>query len=223
MEIFLAKQLRNKEVNQHKEVNQPIFFLTRSEQYSSDSMKNLPLVSGIKHWVPKGYKGGEILNENYLKEYLIEPIKLALEDFRKIGTNNEVKKEGESISGFSGNWFSSQRINEISKATKAALLEKGSLYDRQYRLLFGQGFIDYLATLDTNNNADWQLEFDLKTFNTVERLANGTIPLQIWLGNAIHHLSLHKQADELQKALDEITKLLSVLPTESIYRNKLQS
>lgn len=93
------------------------------------------------------------------------------------------------------------------------LLARGTLYDGQIRFLFAKGIpISYFGGLPINPSPDTQLELDLTNFNTVERLADGTIPLEIWLRNALNFLQAQTQAATVQDMLEIVSSRMSGAP-----------
>ncbi len=108
--------------------------------------------------------------------------------------------------------ISENRLDAVAQAVQAALLAKGSFYDSSIRFLFVQGFINHLAGLPQVNAPATQLDLDLTNFNSVERLADGTAPLEIFLRNAAKFLKLQTESAVLQDVLDEVTKRLSCAP-----------
>lgn len=71
--IFLAKELRK------FRVAVPIIFLSRTEQNNIETMNNLQQITEPWIWIPKGYAGEGILEENYFKTHVINITPLLLE------------------------------------------------------------------------------------------------------------------------------------------------
>ena len=98
------------------------------------------------------------------------------------------------------------RITDIRNVFSAANIQ----YDRQLRSLLLNGidfqFVEQMRDFD---NAAFQLSGDLNKLNSIERLADGTIPFEIWLRNAIEQFSYLDRAKVLSHALDELTNRMS--------------
>ncbi len=93
------------------------------------------------------------------------------------------------------------------------MLARGSLYDSQIRFLFCKGIpFTFFAGLNTSPIPAVQLDLDLITFNTVERLAEGTVPLEIWLRNALNFLQAQTEAAVVQEMLDIVSSRMSGAP-----------
>ena len=90
---------------------------------------------------------------------------------------------------------------------------RGALYDGNIRLRLARGINwDYFLSLSVINNPADQLESDLRNFNNVERLADGSAPLEIWLHNAADLFKSQTQVALLQQVLDEVSTRLSGAP-----------
>jgi V8-like Glu-specific endopeptidase len=57
-----------------------------------------------------------------------------------------------------------------------------------------------------------QLQFDLGRLNQVERLANGIVPLEVWLSNAVRISPMTEQQKVFQAALDDVGHIASGTP-----------
>jgi endonuclease G len=106
-----------------------------------------------------------------------------------------------------------QQLERIKEAAEDALLERGSVYDGPTRLLLANGMLKYVIRLPPAGGPAGQLDFDLTVFNNVERLADGTVPLEVWLRNAVKMLRMHQQAEVLRQALEQVSNHVSGAPT----------
>ena len=104
------------------------------------------------------------------------------------------------------------QLDNLKTAVEQALISRGTFYDPQIRFLFARGFLDWLVVLPMAGAPGVQLEFDLTNFNNVERLANGSVPLEIWLGNALKFLKAQTQATVIQEMLDITSSRMSGAP-----------
>jgi endonuclease G len=105
------------------------------------------------------------------------------------------------------------RLAEIQGAVQDALLARFSLYDGSTRLRLARGIDkNWFLGLPVFAAPEFQLNTDLKTFNDVERLADGSVPLEIWLRNAVDLLKSQSQVSILQQALEEVSTRLSGAP-----------
>jgi hypothetical protein len=97
-----------------------------------------------------------------------------------------------------------QRLGEIEDAFVAT----GMPYEQvRYRLL--QGIPpSYRNGLSINPFPGVQLGLDLAAFNDIERLVDGTSPLEVWLRNSTQVLKSFPQVTELRRALDEVSARL---------------
>jgi V8-like Glu-specific endopeptidase len=77
---------------------------------------------------------------------------------------------------------------EYDRPLRARLLDG---IDRQFRGNF----------LNVYPDPGDQLFYDLRTLNLVERLTNGTVPLAVWLGNAIRRFGIHADLRNLLESL----------------------
>jgi V8-like Glu-specific endopeptidase len=99
-----------------------------------------------------------------------------------------------------------ERITDIKNVFAAANLQ----YDRQLRALLLDGIdFQFVGQLRDFDNPDFQLSGDLNRLNSIERLADSTIPFEIWLKNAVRELSYIDRAKVLSHALDELTNHMS--------------
>lgn len=83
--IDLAIELRN---NQGFKV-QPMIFLSRTSKADPKVMEGLPHLSGIHEWIPKGYAGKEILDDEYFKKNVLNIIPGLI---KKAGFNSYIDK-----------------------------------------------------------------------------------------------------------------------------------
>ncbi|MFY9621498.1 MAG: trypsin-like peptidase domain-containing protein [Pyrinomonadaceae bacterium] len=83
-------------------------------------------------------------------------------------------------------------------------------YDLEWRPILLHGinrqFVGWLQNFKSDLT---QLSGDLNAMNSVERLADGTIPLQIWLRNAVEQLSHIDKTKVFSRALDELNNRMS--------------
>jgi hypothetical protein len=70
----------------------------------------------------------------------------------------------------------------------------------------------FVATLRSGPTASAQLALDLEAMNRVERLADGTVPLQLWLSNAMHLSGPRREAEVFRRALDVLVRTVAVQP-----------
>jgi endonuclease G, mitochondrial len=106
-----------------------------------------------------------------------------------------------------------QQLDGIKSAVLQALAARGALYDGTYRVAFARGInFQYFAGLPMVPAPGHQLDLDLINFNNVERLADGSVPLEIWLRNAIAFLRAQQEATVLQQVLDLVTRRVSGAP-----------
>lgn len=95
-----------------------------------------------------------------------------------------------------------ERINDI----KALLVTTNTPYDGELRSLLLDGVnFQFVAQMKKFGNDAFQLSGDLSALNSVERLADGTIPFEMWLRNAVEQLAYRDTAKILSRALDELT------------------
>jgi endonuclease G, mitochondrial len=98
------------------------------------------------------------------------------------------------------------RITEI----RTFFYTANAQYDDGLRALLLDGINDQFVGQMTNfNNAAYQLSGDLNRLNSVERLADGTVPFEAWLRNAADQLSFIDTTKVLSRALDELTSRMS--------------
>ncbi len=109
--------------------------------------------------------------------------------------------------------LSDEQLAALKKAVEEALYERGQTYDAAIRFLFARGIRPaFLLGLPALPSPGLQLEFDLTSFNSVVRLADGTVPLEIWLRNALRHLAAQQQAAVVQELLDLVSRRMSGAP-----------
>ncbi len=98
-----------------------------------------------------------------------------------------------------------QQLATIKTAVEEALHVRGFVYDATHRLLFAHGISrSFLLGIPVSSAPAVQLARDLISFNSAVRLADGTVPLETWLRNALNLLQAHEQAAVLQEMLDAI-------------------
>lgn len=99
-------------------------------------------------------------------------------------------------------YLTRERISDI----KAFFATANTPYDSDLRTLLLDGInFQYVGQLKRFPNDAFQLSGDLSALNSVERLADGTIPLEVWLRNALDQLSFRDTSNILSRALDEVT------------------
>ncbi|MFI0785834.1 trypsin-like peptidase domain-containing protein [Streptomyces lydicus] len=95
--------------------------------------------------------------------------------------------------------------DEIRQVLDAAL-ETG-LADPAVRPLLLDGVMPrYRGTLPLNPAPGRQVHSDLNEMNRVERLVDGTVPLEIWLRNAVAETTEAEPLTVFQRALDEVAR-----------------
>jgi hypothetical protein len=105
------------------------------------------------------------------------------------------------------------QLTQLQTAVEQALAARGTLYDSNVRFLLARGIrFDWFAALPQAGNASLQLGLDLTLFNNVERLADGSVPLEIWLRNTLNFLKAQEQAAIVQEMLDYVTTRISGAP-----------
>jgi endonuclease G, mitochondrial len=98
------------------------------------------------------------------------------------------------------------RITEI----KTFFYTANTQYDDGLRVLLLDGINNQFVGQMTNfDNPAYQLSGDLNRLNSVERLADGTVPFEVWLRNAADQLSFIDTTNVLSRALDELTSRMS--------------
>jgi len=99
-------------------------------------------------------------------------------------------------------YLTRESINELKNFVLASIIR----YDDGLRtiLFYGVNF-QFVAQLQRFGSDATQLSGDLNTLNSTERLADGTIPLEIWLRNALGEFSILDTSNLLSRALDEVT------------------
>jgi len=93
---------------------------------------------------------------------------------------------------------------ELDPVRAAAI---ASFSDPHWRpLLFDGVMPEYVATLPVLTAPAMQIDFDLMSLNRLERLVDGTVPLQIWLHNAARHSLDQSRRALFEQALDVVTR-----------------
>ncbi|MEU9859478.1 trypsin-like peptidase domain-containing protein [Streptomyces sp. NPDC047971] len=87
-----------------------------------------------------------------------------------------------------------------------AALEAGLAENTVRPLLFAGTTAHFRASLPTMDTPLRQLHSDLHTMNQVERLIDGTVPLEVWLRNAIAQTVEAGPLTVLQRALDDVAR-----------------
>ncbi|AOT61688.1 MULTISPECIES: trypsin-like peptidase domain-containing protein [Streptomyces] len=91
-------------------------------------------------------------------------------------------------------------------AVRDAALDAG-LADPAVRPLLFDGVLPrYRATLPLLAAPGLQVQSDLVEMNRVERLVDGSVPLEIWLRNAVAHTTAAAPMAVLQRALDDVAR-----------------
>jgi hypothetical protein len=105
-------------------------------------------------------------------------------------------------------YLTRERIAEIRQ-----FFSSGNVpYDAELRsLLLDSIDFQFVGQLRNYSNNAYQLSGDLNELNSVPRLADGSIPFEIWLRNAIEQLSFRDTANVLNRALDELTNGKSIV------------
>ena len=102
-----------------------------------------------------------------------------------------------------------QRLRDVSDAFQSSVM----LYDSNVRMLLLEGIPrSFVAQLAVTPVPAVQLQTDLGTFNNVERLADGTVPMEVWLRNATRLLATSQQGAMLQYVLAEVTQRATGAP-----------
>jgi hypothetical protein len=105
-------------------------------------------------------------------------------------------------------YLSDDRRNEILAAFNETMP-----YDADLRSLLMAGIDNrFVSTLGNFSRDYYQLVGDLNVLRSTERLADGTVPLAIWLKNAIAIFSPQMQVKTFHQALDEIQNVAFVEP-----------
>lgn len=105
------------------------------------------------------------------------------------------------------------QLTQLKTAVEQGLLARGSFYDSTVRFLLARGIrLSWLAGLNTSPVPALQLELDLTSFNNVERLSDGTVPLEIWLRNALDFLKEQQQGAVVHEMLDVVSSRMSGAP-----------
>ncbi|MGW2014720.1 trypsin-like peptidase domain-containing protein [Streptomyces sp. NPDC001927] len=87
-----------------------------------------------------------------------------------------------------------------------AALDAGLAEDGVRRLLFAGTTAHFRASLPAMDTPLRQMHSDLDVMNQVERLIDGTVPLEIWLHNAIAQTVDAAPLTVLQRALDDVAR-----------------
>ncbi|MFD7319756.1 trypsin-like peptidase domain-containing protein [Streptomyces sp. NPDC059875] len=87
-----------------------------------------------------------------------------------------------------------------------AALDAGLAENAVRPLLFAGTTAHFRASLPTMDTPLRQLHSDLHTMNQVERLIDGTVPLEVWLRNAIAQTVEAGPVTVLQRALDDVAR-----------------
>jgi endonuclease G len=104
-------------------------------------------------------------------------------------------------------------LTEIRTAVEQALLATGAVYDANTRIRLARGIRpSFFLGLNVLPAPKAQLRFDLETFNNVERLSDGSVPLEIWLRNACELLEDQKEVAVLQAKLAKVSLQMSGAP-----------
>ncbi|MET9964025.1 trypsin-like peptidase domain-containing protein [Streptomyces sp. NPDC006326] len=96
-------------------------------------------------------------------------------------------------------------IDEITRLTDAAL--EAGLADPSVRALLLEGIMPrYRGTLPLMAAPVRQVQSDLNAMNHVERLVDGSVPLEMWLRNALSQTVQAGPLAVFQRALDEVAR-----------------
>ncbi|MCT4353326.1 trypsin-like peptidase domain-containing protein [Streptomyces sp. Je 1-79] len=87
-----------------------------------------------------------------------------------------------------------------------AALDAGLAESEVRRLLFAGTTAHFRASLPTMDSPLRQMHSDLDVMNQVERLIDGTVPLEVWLRNAISQTVESGPLTVLQRALDDVAR-----------------
>lgn len=106
-------------------------------------------------------------------------------------------------------YFERERLNELKKF----FYDTRTAYNSGKQKLLMNG-IDFrwVSDLDEFDDKADQLTGDLYALNTTQRLADGTVPLEIWLRNAADEFSHLEEGKVFLRALDELTTSASGAP-----------
>jgi endonuclease G len=100
-------------------------------------------------------------------------------------------------------YFERERLNELKKFF---FEEPGTGYDRDVRRLLMNGISPrWVGRLRNFGDDASQLSGDLNSLNTTQRLADGTVPFEIWLRNAADEYGHLEQGKVFPRLLDELT------------------
>jgi endonuclease G, mitochondrial len=109
--------------------------------------------------------------------------------------------------------LSQEQLAALKRAVEDALLARGTFYDATIRFLLARGIRPaFLVGIAAPLAPGLQLDLDLTSFNDVERLVDGTVPLEIWLRNALRLLEAQQQAAVIQQMLDLVSTRMSGAP-----------
>jgi endonuclease G, mitochondrial len=97
-------------------------------------------------------------------------------------------------------------------AVRDAALDAGLGDPRMRPILFRGVMRRYVAALPYLDQPGLQLQSDLMRMNEVERLIDGSVPLQIWLQNAVRETLQAEQARVFEEALDRVAARASGEP-----------
>ncbi|MFD9030132.1 trypsin-like peptidase domain-containing protein [Streptomyces sp. NPDC059567] len=96
-------------------------------------------------------------------------------------------------------------VEEVVRVRNAAL-EAGLAENAVRPLLFAGITAHFRASLPTMDTPLRQLHSDLNTMNQVERLIDGTVPLEVWLRNALAQTVEAGPFTVLQRAMDDVAR-----------------
>lgn len=107
-----------------------------------------------------------------------------------------------------GEYLAADEVDAITAVVAAELavdpLLRPLLFERMHR--------GFLGTLPYNPKPSNQVFSDLTRMNRVERLSDGTVPLQQWLANAVRQVQDASQRAMLEAALDKVASAASGEP-----------
>ena len=105
-------------------------------------------------------------------------------------------------------YLTAAEVDEITQIVASELaidpLLRPQLFDRVHR--------EFLGTLPWNPRPTAQVVSDLTTLNRVERLSDGSVPLQQWLTNAARRVQDASERAILEAALDKVARAASGEP-----------
>ncbi|MCW3097695.1 MAG: hypothetical protein JWL77_3313 [Chthonomonadaceae bacterium] len=104
-----------------------------------------------------------------------------------------------------------QQLEEI----REAYFKANPSYDAQTRTLMTSGIaLIWLLGLPGNLPAPAiQVGLDLKAFNDIERLTDGTVPLELWLRNVISYFGMTPGGAKLKEYLSLVQRIANGMPT----------